>query len=147
MGLADYKPKVASVSLPGSGGDITVRGLSLDDIAVLMNEHLTDIDGLVAIHANSMTQDARVEEMARFAISIAKDAPALVANVIALAADEPGQVANARRLPLPVQVEILKKILTLTFEEAGGFPKFVESLTMMMAGMKMGNPARIDSPT
>ena len=147
MGLSNYKPKVTSVALPGEGGAIVVRGLSLDDIAVLMNEHLSDIDGLVAIHSESLAKDQRVEEMARFAIGLAKDAPASVEPLIALAADEPDAVANARRLPLPVQVNILKVVLGLTFEEAGGFPKFVESLTQMMSGMALAQPRTNDSPT
>lgn len=134
MGLADYQPKTEVIKF--SGGEFTVRGLGLDDFAVLINEHLADLDSLFELYDEASGQDARVSEIARFAIVLAREAPALTANVIALASDEPGAVAQARRLSLPVQIAALKAIGTLTFEEAGGFRKFVGSLTNLLAAIR-----------
>lgn len=144
MGLADYKPKREQITF--SGGSFSVRGLGLDDFAVLINEHLADMDSLFDLYDEASRQDARVAEIARFAIVLAREAPALTANVIALASDEPDTVEQARRLSLPVQVNALKAIGTLTFEEAGGFRKFAESLTSLLTAIRP-TVMKTDSPT
>ena len=142
MSLADYTPLSQSVSL-GRGATVSVRGLSIDDIAVLLKDHLSDLDGLFELWERSSDQPLA---SARFVVALTREAPALVATLIALAADEPDMVAKARRLSLPVQIELLKAVLRLTFEEAGGAKKFVESLNQLLRGMR---PAlsKTDSPT
>jgi hypothetical protein len=145
MGLADYTPLTRSVAFR-RGGSVEVRGLSLDDIAVLMNLYLKDIDALFGLYDESRAADERVAEMARFAVVLVREAPALVGHAIALAADEPDQIDKARKMPLPVQVEVVKSILELTFEEAGGARKFFESLGSLLQTLV---PAmkKTDSPT
>lgn len=133
MSLADYQPLRSVVTF--GGGELSVRGLSLDDVAVLMNQHLVDLEKLFDLYDGSVREDVKVLATAQFAIGLTREAPALVANVIALACDEPGAVANARKLPMPVQVEAIKAIATLTFAEAGGAKNFLSSLSNLIAAV------------
>jgi hypothetical protein len=123
MALADYQPLRRVI--PFRGGEFSVRGIGLDDVAVLMHDYLSDIDRLFDLYDNSATKDLA---SAQFLVSLTREAPALVGTLIALACDEPNNVEQARKLSLPVQIEALKAILELTFEEAGGYRKFFESL-------------------
>lgn len=133
MALADYQPLTRKVTL--RNGDLSLRGLGLDDVAVLMNEHLPDIDSIVSLYDDNMDSGSRVAATAQFALILTRQAPALVATIIARAADEPDQVDKARSMGIAAQVECLKAVLEMTFEEAGGFRKFVENLTMILQGM------------
>lgn len=142
MSLADYQPLRSPVPL-GNGNSMDVRGLSLDDVAVLMNQHLVDLERLFDLYEGGVREDAKVLATAQFAIGLTRDAPALVANVIALAAAPDGAsrdeiaalVPKARTLPMPVQVEAIKAISLLTFAEAGGAKNFLSSLTNLIAAV------------
>lgn len=127
MSLADYQPERAEVKF--KAGSFEVRGLALDDIATLMRNHGSDLESMIQIYSDAQNNNAAIAAMANYAIALAKEAPGFVANMIALASDEPDTVDNARRLPMATQVEALKQIGRLTFEEAGGPKKFFESLT------------------
>jgi hypothetical protein len=143
MSLAAYEPQRRTIPL--RGGSVDVRGIGLDDVAVLMNLYLRDIDALFNLYDENVDEGSKMAAMAQFAIVLCREAPALVGHLIALAADEPDQIDKARRLSLPAQVEILKAIFELTFEEAGGSRKFFESLGMLLrtlapAAQKTGSP-------
>lgn len=135
MSLADFQPATDVVSFRGKPL-ITVRGLSLDDIAILMRENLSDLDELLKLYAENVSDKVAVAATAQFAVSLAREMPALVARLICLACDEPGQDEKARKLPVPVQVEAIKKIVTLTFSEAGGAKKFFESLSSLIGAVQ-----------
>lgn len=141
MSLADYQPLRRSI--PIRGGEISVRGLSLDDVAALMHDHLADLDSLFNMYQES-AESALAS--ASFIVKVAREAPALVGLGIALAADEPTMAAKARQLSLPIQIEIIKVILELTFEEAGGARKFFESLSMLLKTLTPAIP-QTASPT
>ncbi len=64
-----------------------------------------------------------------------KVAPGLVAMIIALGADEPDAQAEAMTLPFSVQMDALTKIARLTFTQAGGPKKFLESVAALMRGV------------
>lgn len=142
MSLAEYTPITETISI-GRKQSITVRALGLDDVAVLIKDHLSDLDNLFDLYEQSAEQSLA---SARFIIALTREAPALVGTAIALACDEPHAVDNARRLSIPTQVSALKAILKLTFEEAGGVKNFVESLTEMLKTLAPAAKAT-DSPT
>lgn len=143
MSLADYQPLRREIPLRG-GSSVSVRGLSLDDVAVLMNLYLRDIDALFNLY-DEVDEASQVRAMAQFAVVLCREAPTLVAHAIALVCDEPDHIDKARLLGLPKQVEILKAVFEMTFEEAGGARKFIESLGMLLqtlapAVQKTGSP-------
>jgi hypothetical protein len=133
MSLADYKPARSTVSF--KGGEFSVRGLALEDITVLMRNHMSDIDNLVDVFSRNMTDTEASTVAIQHAIALVKEAPGLVANLIALASDEPDSVDSARTLAMPLQIRAVQEIAKLTFEEAGGPKKFFESLMVLLRGL------------
>lgn len=135
MSLADFQPARESVTF--NGGEFSVRGLALDDVTVLMRHHMSDVDKLVeAFSSNDSTPEYAAKIAAQHIVTLVKEAPGLVANLIALASDEPDSVENARRLGIAVQIRALETIAKLTFDEAGGPKKFVESLVALLRGLR-----------
>lgn len=138
MALADYTPVRAPVEF--KGGSFDVRGLSLDDVSVLMRSHLPDVEAIVDLLAKGNAgAEFDVTSVMEHAITLVKEAPGLVANLIALAADDPDNVDKVRSMPLPIQVRAIETICNLTFEEAGGPKKFFESLVHLLSSLR---PAR-----
>lgn len=137
MSLADFQ--IFTETVPFRGGSVTVRGLALDDITVLLHNKLADLDDLMALYGDHVDDRVAITATAQYAIGLVRRSPDLVATIIALAADEPEMESRARRLPLPVQVNIIERIVELTFVEAGGVKKFVESLMQLLTKVRPAN--------
>lgn len=127
MPLAGFQPATRAIQLNGDNS-FEVRGLSLNDVAVLLREHFPDLDALVEMFQDfeNVTRD----QLNPLILSLVSQAPGFVANVIALAAGE-GDASDAEKLPGPVQVKALLDIGELTFTEVGGVGKAME----MVAGL------------
>jgi len=133
MALTDvYIPRR---DVPFRDTSFSVRGLSLIDVSALMQTHLEQIDHLFKLYDADETREQALGEAARFGVTIVRETPSMVGLLIALAADEPSAVEKANRLPLAVQVEALRNIIELTFEEAGGAKKFLDMVVEMVRGM------------
>lgn len=128
MPLAGYQPESRVVQLSG-GNSFSVRGLSLNDFAVLIRTHLPDLEGVFDLFQNVETLTA--ERLEPLAVSVISQAPGFSANVIALAAGE-GDASDAERLPFPVQVKALLDIGELTFSEVGGVKKSLEMIAALL---------------
>ncbi len=137
--LATYTPEYAEVSVKGQV--MRVRGLSTDDLGLLVRAHLDLVETIMQVVAQSAVGPDAGNQTARFILSLAQDAPELAGQIIALAADEPDQGAAARKLPFPVTIDALQKIGRLTFEEAGGVEGFVNALAALVAGTRNLKPA------
>lgn len=134
MSIHDYKPAKAEVVF--KGGSFAVRGLALDDVAVLMRSHLTDLNALMNIYDSTGSDAVKTNAMAKYALKLVQEAPGLVANLIAIAADEPNEVDLFRALSMPLQLRAIEKIGELTFVEAGGPKNFIESLINLFRVIK-----------
>jgi hypothetical protein len=97
-----------------------VRGLSLNDVAVLMREHFPDLEAVFDLFQGA--EKMQPEQWEGLALSVISNAPGFAANVIALAAGE-GSAEDAARLPAPVQLKALTQVGELTFTEVGGVGK------------------------
>lgn len=149
MSLLDYKPERVEVKF--KGGSFFVKGLSLEDLSILIKTHLPDLDGILATVGGviaSSNAGGEIDGTASksIAIKLAKDMPGLTANLIALAAGEGNDkgVQLARSMSFPLQIDILMAVGRLTFEEAGGVKKFMETLASLLGllnlqGMIPGN--------
>lgn len=137
MSLADFKIFTETVSF--KGGSVTVRGLALDDITVLLHNKLADLDDLMALYGDHVDDRVAITATAQYAIGLVRRSPDLVATIISLAADEPELEAKARRLPMPTQVKLIERIVELTFVEAGGVKKFIESLMNLLTKVRPAN--------
>lgn len=137
MSLKNYTAPRKDIPL-GNGESVSVRGLNLEDISFLVQVHHADVDRLVETFrgrlqgaaSGGQVDPAKVEQAIRdnssgMLVNFVQHFPLLVANVIALAADEPNAWENATKLPIPVQTEAVVEIARLTFEDYNGFKKFV----------------------
>ena len=134
--LADYTPQRRVIEL--KVGSFEVRGLTLDDITTLVTEHLPTMEAVFDTAQNNFAGKAEItnEDMVGVAVELAQEAPGFVAELIARAADEPGEIAKARSLPAPIQIKALVEIAELTFEEVGGVKNAFESV----AGLLKASP-------
>lgn len=135
MALSDFTPERITVEYKGKPL-MKVRGLNLDDVSLLVQTHLADLQRLY-----ELVQDGSQNLFERlnadgFVIKLIGDMPVLAANLIAIAADEPENFAQARTLPLPLQVMVVRTIVSLTFEDFGG-PKAFVALVRELAGKQL----------
>ena len=123
MGLADYAPRTESVEV-APGLTLDLRGLSVADVTALVRDHRPVLEALFerVVDAQDGASDATLLSIV---LDLSQTAPALVGDVIALAAGEPGQGAQAARLPVTSQVEALKRIGDLTLKAEGGLEKLM----------------------
>lgn len=127
MPLAGYKPEQREITL--ANGSFFVRGLSLNDIAVLVREHFPDLEAVFDLFQGA--EKMQPEQWEGLALSIVSQAPGFAANVIALAAGE-GSAEDAAQLPGPVQLKALMDIGHLTFTEVGGVGKAWETVAGLL---------------
>lgn len=140
MSLADYKPETLPVQL-GREQSMEVQGLSLEHLAVLLREHMPDLDAVFDLFdgVENMPQGAGQQ----LAMTLISQAPGLVANVIALAANQPEHAEKAAMLPAPVQIDALMKIGELTFTEVGGVKKFLEHIAALLKTVNPQTKAKV----
>jgi hypothetical protein len=137
MSLKDFK--IASDVVTFRGGSLELRGLSLNDFSVLMRNYLPELNNLFQLYENEATRDNAITQSVKFASTVVQEAPGMVAQMIVLCGDEEQSLLPvAARLPITVQVECVRKIIELTFEEAGGAKKFLDSLVGMVKTMGPG---------
>jgi hypothetical protein len=138
MALKDHVTPRHIVPLLGDNG-VAVRGLNLDDFSFLLGEHLeaaSKIADLYSKHKNSIFSQKPFQD---FILSIAKDFPGLVSEVISVAADEPD--TKDIRLGIGLQISVLNAIIKLTMEEAGGLGNLIAQLRAVGAGVLAQNLA------
>lgn len=132
--LLDFVIRKEPVSYRGV--DVLVRGLALFDITELIRRHLGDMTTVFDAYKKA-GEDAQKNALADsmvFAVKLVQDVPDLVIAMIIRATDEAETqelVDHTARLPLDLQVELIRKIIDMTFEEAGGAKKLFDKLKMM----------------
>lgn len=132
MGLKNYKPRRHEFAL-GDGETHSVRGLSFEDISMLVQHHLPDLEELFDLFANISEQSD--DQFETVVVNLLQRAPGLAANIIAVAGDEPDAPQQAAMLPAPLQMEMLLKIGDFTFQEVGGVKKGMESIAALLNKM------------
>ena len=142
MGLKDLSFPSQVVETPG--GNLTLRGLCLEDVIQLVNSHKTVVEKMFdrATQVQSAEEDILEKEiLSQFdsgdiAGKLIQEAPIVAAHVIALGAGEGDEesIKIARELPVTIQVECLDKIGTMTFIAEGGAKKFLETVIRVAQG-------------
>lgn len=131
MSLANYQIQREEVTF--MGGSLSLRGLSLNDISALMFNYLDQLEHLFGMYSDEEQKETAMQESAKFAVTIVRECPKMVAQLIILAGDEPQELFEiAERLPIPVQVEAIRKVFELTFLESGGAKKFVDGIVAVV---------------
>lgn len=129
MGLMDYQPPSEEVKF--KGGSFELKGLSTQDFSLLLARHSVDLEKVFDLYEKGGEDgtDFTAAGLAKFVMTLINDAPGLVANAIALSAGEPKAADHVMKtFGIALQLQCLKIVGRLTFEEAGGVKKFVESL-------------------
>lgn len=137
MSLSQYKPETRTVVL-SEASSVHLHGLGLVGISVLVREHFPDLDALIALFQRD--ESIAAGDMKGIALSLTTHAPGLVANVIAIAADEPDQAPVVMTMPAPLQIKLLTDILELTFTEVGGIKKAWGMFADLLGMAKMMAP-------
>ncbi len=126
MSLRTYTPRRELVPL--NDDPLYVRGLSVTDVSKVVGNHLKDVEDLVQSYERKGFNIFAPGAESDLIRNLVADAPQLVGLVIALACDDEDCAEIAAALPLAVQVDALAKIITLTFQDAGGPKAFFETL-------------------
>lgn len=134
MPLLDFEIRKEPVTYQGKVTE--VRGIALFDITTLVRHHLADMNKLFDMYDKPEQRNLALAQTAEFALRIVDEVPDLVAALIIRACDEDESdekvVAHVRRLPIGLQVELVRKIIELTVEDAGGAKKLFDNLVKMM---------------
>jgi hypothetical protein len=140
MQLRDYQIPRSRITLPGKpvGGEkpfIEVRGLCADDLTFLIGQHLGPITRAVKLYQESREDVMTTGNMAGFVMSLARDFPDLVAEVISAACDSlDDETRNvARQLPITSQIAAMSEITKLTLEDAGGLKNLLAEMQARLA--------------
>jgi hypothetical protein len=128
-----------------SGGKdygFTVRGLSDEDLIKLVRDNQDDLEKahttVQQISEKSDVDNLSAVTVKEFGMALLEAVPALVAQMIALAADDPDKVPVVRKLPAPTKLTALMAIWNLTVVDTGGLAPFLEQVLGLMRDLRMG---------
>lgn len=137
MSLANLQLRTEAV--PYNDSEITLHGLSANAIAGLILSQLSNIEEIFNIVEGAgvkSTADLANVNVAEVGQRLLVQMPDFIAHVIAYAAHEPDQWQKVIHLPAPVQVECLKKLAQLTFNDEAGFREFVGNVVAALRSAK-----------
>lgn len=133
MALADIDIDYEDVTLP-NGKTFSVRGLSLLDVSSLIRDNGAEIQAFFLRYVGDAKGTPSPTAVAEVGLSLLNSAPALAAQIIAYAADDPDQAPKVQKFSLGVQMDALEKTAKLTFEAGGGAKKFGEAVVRLLQG-------------
>lgn len=129
MGLNHLTFKTETVQT--SGGEFTVRGLTLPDVVEIFSSNTSQLSALFDEIKIGKDGQVVLSNMGVFALHIAQAAPDVASDIISRAADEDDR-SIARGFVLPVTIDALEKIGRLTFATEGSAKKFMETIILMV---------------
>lgn len=127
----------------GKGEDdfFDVRAISLPDVAMLISVHDDAISLIVSMvrenkNAFEMDDVTQIGDATALLIgNLIRESPLLVANLIAICADEPSMMSTASRLPITVQLDAVSKIAKLTFTDLASVKKLMADVMNIVRGI------------
>lgn len=118
------------------GNSFEVRGLSPNDIAQLLMLHRPVMEQMFNRYAGGSADAMTAEDIAvaasEIAVGMLEQAPALVAHLIVLAADDVDNLKEYAQLSMGIQIDAVIEIGRLTFETAGGPKKLLDLVRSLM---------------
>lgn len=124
----------------GTGDDdrfVMLRALSPADVFAIFRAFTPEVESFVSgLEKMRVAGDVNLLDMGQIATQILDKIPGVGAHAIALCADEPDAVEQAKGLPLPVQMDGLEKIFMLTFTGDGSIKKALEVAIRMFQGTR-----------
>lgn len=128
--LSTFTPVTEEVEVSG-GQTITLRGLSVNDLAGILHENANTLDALYKEHIVSESED--VPDMDVLIRALMTEAPQAVGSIIAHANDEPEMADVVTQMSGMDQIKMLLAVGRLTFhseEELGNV------VTALIQGMR-----------
>lgn len=117
MTWADYTVPVKMIPT-GDGKERPVRGLSSDDIGLLVVNHLDTMMEITTVYIQTNKDVFAATNLTDMAMLVAREFPAFVSEVISVVTDEP--TLRDKKLPILLQLQILTAAIHLTVEDSGG---------------------------
>ena len=151
MPLAAYKSKRERVTFGGGKDEFfDVRGISLPDVAMIIELHAGAVSSIVEMAQgqaeafNSQNPQEVSDAITNLIVSITRESPILVANLIAICADEEDAMTVALTLPVTVQLDAMTKIAALTFRDLASVKKLAADVMRLIRGIvPSANPRRM----
>jgi hypothetical protein len=114
----------------GRGKQFMVRGITADDLTFLVSLHHGPITKALVSWQESRQDVFKKDNLTSFLLTLVKDFPDLVSEVISAATDslDDETRAVAKKLPITVQVMALNEIAKLTLEEVDGIKNLLAEL-------------------
>jgi hypothetical protein len=134
MGLSHLVFPEAVVNF--SGGSFTVRGLTVEHIAFLVQSHSAKLNGVFNLFTEKAKDGGDIEgqELGAVLMPFLQSAPEVIAHIIACGSGNPKEASMAAQLPLPVQIEAMEHIIGFTFDAEGGPKKLMETVIRLAQG-------------
>lgn len=137
MSLANLQLRTKTLTYNDT--DIVLRGLSANDIAGLILSQMDSIEqifDIVESQGVKSTADLANVNIAEVGQRLMVQVPGFIASAIAHSASEPEYADKVLHLPAPVQVEAIRYIAELTFNDEAGFREFVGNVVAALRSAK-----------
>ncbi len=113
-----YSPRKETVNF--DGGQIEVRGLTFPDLSQLFEVNRDAILPIFEKYRNKPGEQILLEDTGGIIIDFLQAAPVAVTHFICLAADEQDNFNAIAQLPIGAVVQIIERVVDLTFRTNGG---------------------------
>lgn len=141
MPLAAFQPEREEVVVNRTT-TFSVRALGVNDLTALFRSYLQDMELVGQIVSGQVYGRAMTAAVGlNIAMDLIRQAPAFVAAVIAIAADEPAEVEKAAALPFHAQVAALAAVGRLTFRDVDGLGNSLATLYQAAGAVTQMTPA------
>lgn len=125
MTWTDYKAPTILIDT-NDGQQRPVRGMSLEDFSQLIASHLDEMMDIATLYIQSQNDVYAATNVTDLAMIVLRQFPQVVSEVISMVTDTPE--LKAVRLPVGLQVSIIKASFQLTVEDAGGLGNLLAAL-------------------
>lgn len=134
MGLRDIRLPQEKIEVT-DGESFLVRGLSLRDVGLLVGTHGGVMVALFNEYKGKFEKEgAEALDISSAGSMLFHSAPALATMAIALGADDLEAQDIIEKLPLPVQINALEKVLGLTFRTEQDLKNVAETVIRGLQG-------------
>jgi len=132
MSLRDLVDRKSVIKDEKSGVEFEVRGLSLEDLVLLLENHK---DALVRIFGGTNASGGQATDFE----SLIKEFPQFIAAAIAYAADEHDIEDMVVRLPVGIQIRAITEVWELSSLDVETVGKLAQSLLEGVSRLNAGN--------